>query len=591
MPITAQEREQQIRQAEEILFSGPQSLGFANGLFFGHFNAGQIHPYPELKAEERDTVAKAVSEVRRFAQEKIDAAAIDRNAEIPPEVIAGLGELGVLSMAVPVAYGGRGFSQLGYCRIMEVIGGHCAATAVFVNAHHSIGIRAVLLYGTEEQKQRWVPDLAGGRKLAAFALTEPEAGSDAASVQTTATPAPDGKSFLLNGEKRYITNGAIAQVLTVMARTPVPGSPETKVSAFLVTPDMPGFEVLEARMPKVGIRGTATARLAFHDMPVPAENLLGQPGKGLQIALNTLNYGRITFGASCTGAAKVCLKAAATHAKKRVQFKQTLSEFELVKKKIAFMAAHAFAMEATVNQCAALIDQGADIKLETAMLKVWSTDALWTIVNDTIQIFGGQAYFCYEPYERMMRDARINMIGEGANDVLRDFVAMVGMKPVIDHLLGLRTALSTPFKELGTLLSFGARRVGAQLRLTAPEVPVRSGELQPYAQELAKRLREFGLAVQSALLRYREAIVDRQYVLERLSDAACELYASGCTLSRLEHMLSEGNGHPAELAREVLAGKYYLRLADRRVRQSLAALKDNDDALTTATANAVLEKY
>src|SRR5438128_525394 len=203
MVVTVQEREQQIKQAEEILFSGPQELGFANGLFFGHFNASALYPYPELKPEERATVTQAVEEVRRFAEEKIDATAIDRNAEIPSDVIAGLGRLGVLGMTVPVAYGGRGFSQLAYCRIMEVLGGHCAATTVFVNAHHSIGIRALLIYGTEEQKRKWVPDLASGRKLAAFALTEPEAGSDAANVQTMATPTPDGKTFLLNGQKRY----------------------------------------------------------------------------------------------------------------------------------------------------------------------------------------------------------------------------------------------------------------------------------------------------------------------------------------------------------------------------------------------------
>src|SRR6266404_7999030 len=172
MTVTAQEREQQLKQAEEILFSGPQKLGFANGLFFGQFNAAQIYPYPEIQPEERDIVAKAVNDVRRFVEEKIDAAAIDRNAEIPSEVTAGLGELGVLGMTVPVQYGGRGFSQLAYCRIMEVLGGHCAATTVFVNAHHSIGVRALLIYGTEEQKRCWVPDLASGRKLAAFALTE-----------------------------------------------------------------------------------------------------------------------------------------------------------------------------------------------------------------------------------------------------------------------------------------------------------------------------------------------------------------------------------------------------------------------------------
>jgi alkylation response protein AidB-like acyl-CoA dehydrogenase len=589
MPVSTQDREQQIKQAEEVLFSGPQKLGFAGGLFFGHFNATQIYPYPQLRADERETVAKAVAEVRRYCDQHIDAAAIDRNADIPADVVRGLGELGVLGMAAPPEYGGRGFSQLAYCRVMEVIGGHDAAVAVFVNAHHSIGIRALMLYGTEEQKRRWLPDLIAGRKLAAFALTEPEAGSDAANVQTKATPSQDGKSYVLNGEKRYITNGGIAQILTVMARTPVPGSQDTKVSAFIVTPDMPGFEVAEARMPKVGIRGTATARLAFRDMIVPAENVLGQVGRGLQIALNVLNYGRITFGASCTGVAKVCLRAAATYAKKRKQFKQTLSEFELVKKKMAYMAAHAFAMEATVDQCAALIDRGGDIKLETAMLKVWSTDALWTIVNDTFQVYGGKAYFCDEPFERMMRDARINMIGEGANDVLRCFISMVGMKPVIDQLLGVKSALSSPFANLGTLWNFGKRDLEA--RLIAPDVPVRSDQLRDEARELARRLREFGRAVQGELFRHREAIVDRQYVLERLADAACELYASGCTLSRLDHLLAQSNGNAAETARGVQAGRYFLRLADRRVRHSLAALSDNDDAMTTATADAWLEKY
>src|SRR6516162_6676732 len=346
MALTAQEREQQIKEAEELLFSGPQTLGFAKALFFGQFNAPLVFPYTEIKPEEREVVQQAVADVRRYAEEQIDAAAIDRDADIPAHVIAGLARLGVLGMTAPKEYGGRGFSQLGYCRIMEVLGGHCASTAVFVNAHHSIGIRGLVLFGTDEQKRRWLPPLVRGEQLAAFALTEPEAGSDAANVQTRATPMPDGKTYVLDGEKRYITNGAIAQVLTVMARTPVPNSAETKVTAFLMTPDMPGFEVVESRMPKCGIRGTATARLAFHGIPVPAENVLGQVGKGLKVAMTVLDFGRTTFGASCTGAAKVCLKAAVKHANTRVQFKQTLGEFELVKKKIAYMGAHIFAMEA-----------------------------------------------------------------------------------------------------------------------------------------------------------------------------------------------------------------------------------------------------
>ncbi len=588
MALTAEQMKQQRKDAEELLFSGPQKLGFAKALFFGHFNAPLLFPYPGIDPGERDRLNKILADVRRFADEKMDPAAIDRKAEIPPEVVAGLGDLGVLGMTAPREHGGQGISQLGNARVMEVIGARDAGTAVFINAHHSIGMRALLLFGTEEQKRRWLPGVASGRQLAAFALTEPQAGSDAGNVQTRATPTPDGKTYILNGEKRYITNGGIAQVLTVMARTPVPGSSDTKVTAFLVTPDMPGFEVVEARMPKCGIRGTATARLAFHNMPVPAENVLGQVGKGLRIALTVLDFGRTTFGASCTGVAKVCLRASIQHANSRVQFKQKLGEFELVKKKIAFMGAHAFAMEATVSQCAAFIDRGAeDYMLETAMLKVWSTDALWQIVNDTMQIYGGQAYFANEPYERMMRDARINQIGEGANDVLRAFIAMVGMKPVADVLLGVKNALSHPFRDFGTLWGFGRKQLEA--RVWTPYVPVQSPALRLEGHELGRRINEFGRAVQSMLMRHREGILERQYVQERIADAACDLYAAACTLSRLDGLMAYGNGNGADINQDVAAGKYFLRLASRRVRQNLSALYDNDDEQTTATANAFLK--
>ncbi len=591
MTLTAEQLQQQKQAAEELLFSGPQTLGFAKGLFFGHFNAGLLNPYPHIRADEQRRVEEKVAEVRRYCDEHIDATAIDRNAEIPTEVVAGLGRIGVLGATAPAEYGGQGFSQLANCRIMEVIGGHDAAVGVFVNAHHSIGIRALLLFGTEEQKRRWLPSLTSGEKLAAFALTEPEAGSDASNVQTTATPTPDGKGYILNGTKRWITNGGIAGVLTVIARTPGTGRDKKKeITAFLVTPDMPGFKVLEERMAKTGIRGTATGRLAFENMFVPVENVLGQVGKGLRIALTVLDFGRTTFGACCTGAAKTCVRAAAMHAKKRVQFEQPIADFELVKKKIAWMAAHAFAMEATTMECAHFIDSGfEDYMLETAMLKVWSTDALWKIVNDTIQIFGGKAYFTDEPYERMMRDARINMIGEGANDVLRAFIAMVGIKPVADQFLSVKNALGHPLRDFGTLLSFGGKQLRA--RFTTPEVPVRSSSLRESAQELGRRVRDFSLAVQSMLIKHRENILFRQYVQERLADAACELYASSCTLARLDALMTVGNGHAEEVARDVAAGRYFLRLTNRRIKQCLAALSDNDDPDTTATADAVLAKY
>ena len=614
MALTTAQMQEQKKQAEELLFSEDLKLGFAKALFFGQFQAPLLFPYPELKPEEKATVEASVANVRRFAEERIDAAAIDRNSDIPRDVIDGLGTLGVLGMAAPPEFGGRGFSQLAFTKIMEIIGGHCAATGVFVNAHHSIGIRALLLFGTKEQQARWLPDLVSGKTLAAFALTEPEAGSDAANVQTTAIPSPDGKGWILNGEKRYITNGAIAGVLTVMARTPVPPSPlspggrgagsegETKISAFLVTPDMPGFEVLAARMDKCGIRGTATARLAFRDMYVPAENLLGQLGKGLRLALTVLDFGRITFGASCTGVAKKCLQAAIAHANKRVQFKETLSEFELVKKKIAFMAANAFAMEAVTAECASVIDRGfEDFMLDTALLKVWSTDALWTIVNDTLQIYGGQGYFTRDPYERMMRDARINMIGEGANDVLKAFIAVVGMRGVGENLKGILAALKHPIQEFGTLWSFGRTQLSA--RFSTPEIPVKNAHLRKDANELAMRVRDFGLAVIETLRLFRtkarehkngvadeelkimEVVIRSQYLHERLAESACDLYASSCTLARLDHLMGQRDAE-----RDIQAGRYFLTLANRRIKQNLAALWDHDDALTTATADAWLGK-
>jgi alkylation response protein AidB-like acyl-CoA dehydrogenase len=576
-------REKQMRQAEELLFSGPHRAGFAKALFRGEFRGQVLFPYPELPPEEQAEANAAVATVRRFAETTIDAAAIDREADIPPQVIRGLGELGVLGMAAPKEYGGRGFSQTQYCQVMEVIGGHCASTAVFVNAHHSIGLRALVLFGTEEQKARWLPRLARGEVLAAFALTEEQAGSDAANVQTTATPSPDWRTFVLNGAKRYITNGGIAGVLTVMARTPDPKGGESKVTAFLVTPDMPGFEVVEARMPKCGIRGTATAKLAFHEMPVPASNVLGPLGKGLRVALTVLDFGRTTFGASCTGAAKTCLAASVRHANRRRQFGRTLGEWELVKKKIARIAAWAYAMEATTYETAALIDSGAeDYMLETAMLKVFSTEALWDCVYETLQIHGGQGYFTDEPYERMMRDARINQIGEGANEVLKSFIAAVGMRDIGLSLKSTYDDLKRPARAVSTFARFGSSHI-ARL-VSRPRVPVHSSSLEAPARQLAKRVARFGWAVEWMLFRYREAILERQYVHERLADAAMALYSASCTLARLDRDAQR----PTRVEADHAAGGLYLGMAFRRFDHALRELNHNDDAANTAVADAYL---
>ncbi len=576
------QREKQMAEAEALLADGALRASFAKGLFFGQYRDELLPPYPDVTADVE--VNHAVEAVRRFCHASIDPVRIDREARIPDEVIRSLGQLGVLGACLPKHVGGRGFRQLAYCRMIEVIGGHCGGTALFVNAHHSIGPRAIVLFGTRTQQDRYLPKLATGEWLSAFALTEREAGSDAANVQTTATPTLDGTGYRLNGEKRWITNGGIAHVLTVMARTPVARSSDTKITAFIVTPDMPGFEVLEARMDKCGVRGSATGRLAFRDMFVPKENILGRLGQGLKVALTVLDFGRTTFGASCSGAAKFCVERAFRHAQERVQFAQPLASFELVKEKLAYMAAGAFAMESATYQTAALIDaDNSDFMVETAMLKVFATEVLWRIINDTIQIYGGKAYFTDEPFERMMRDARINMIGEGANDVMRVFVALVGMREVGLELKGVVDALASPFSNLGTLGTFAGRRLNSLF--SAPAVRIRNLELDEDATRQGALVKTLATQVDRLLRRYQESIFDRQYQLGRVADAAIELYVSACVLARIDRMLSDHHLPAEERRRGLSTGRYYLATAARRVRRHLADLWDNCDSETTAAAD------
>src|SRR6266513_1095718 len=539
------ERQKEIQQAEELLFAGPQALGFAKGLFAGHFVSDWVMPYPRIPVAQQIQLDASLRELRNFLDEFLDPVEIDRQADIPRAVIDGLGRVGVLGMTAPKEVGGHGFSQMANCQILEEIGSRCASTSVFVNAHHSIGIRALLLFGTHEQKQKWLPKLVTGEQLGAFALTEKEAGSDAANVQMTATPSADGSHFILNGEKRYITNASIAQVLTVMARTPVPGKEgKTAITAFLVTPDMPGFTMLDARMPKLGIRGTATGRFAVRNVRVPKENILGPIGKGLRVALTVLDFGRTTFGACCTGAARHCLQLAVDHAIE-------------------------------------------DYMIETAMLKVFTTERLWEAVNDAFQIHGGSAYFDDNPLGRMLRDARINQIGEGSNEVLTSFIALVGMRgPGMEFKEIYDTMMSFSMNRVGKAWSAGMNRLGATVR--TPAVAVQSEELRGFAGQLGRLIWRFNVAVNRALVVYREPVLEMQLIQERIAGAAMELFASTCTLSRWDSDLQARGRNGEKQPLDFTAPEYFLRKSIRHAKELLAKLNDNDDRALLAAADSTL---
>ena len=590
MNQTEIQRQKEMQQAEELLFSGHQELGFAKGLFLGKFVADWAMPYPRISPAQQKELDAAMAEIRPMLDRELDSDAIDRNEDIPRNVIEGLAHTGVLGMTAPKEHGGRGFSQMQYCQVLEEIGKRDASVSVFTNAHHSIGVRALLLFGTKEQQAQWLPPLVSGEQLAAFALTEENAGSDAAAVQMTATPTEDGSAYVLNGRKRYITNVDIAHVLTVMARTPVPGKPgKDAITAFLVTKDMPGFNMINGRMEKLGIKGTATATFELNNVRVPKENILGPLGKGLRVALTVLDFGRTTFGACCTGGAKTCLELAIKHANTRKQFNKTLGELELVKKKIARMAADIYAMEAMTNVTASLIDRGLeDYMMETAMLKVFTTERLWDAVMDAFQIHGGAAYFTDLPLERMIRDARINQIGEGSNEVLTSFTALVGMRGPGMEFKELYDTMLKPSRGLSKAWTAGMNRLNSAVKV--PNVPVQSAALRGYAGQLGRLIWRFNLAVNKALIQYREPVLDMQLVQERIANVAMEMFASACTLSRLDSELQSAGNNGGNPPAQRDAAELFLTQSIRRMRQNLAGLMDNDDRKVLATADAVLGK-
>ena len=363
----------------------------------------------------RSTIKKFVDkEVRPLAEQ------IDQEAEIPRELIKKIAAQGFLGICFPQEYDGAGAGEIGYCIMLEEFSRACASTTVFIGGHISIGTMAIYLDGTEEQKRKYLPPLCRGEKIAAFALTEPEAGSDAASIQTTAVP--DGDYYVINGGKIYITSGAIANVITLFAATDKKLGARGGISAFIVDTDTPGFSVVRVE-DKMGIRGTFTSELRFEDMRVPKENLLGRPGHGFMTAMKTLDVGRLSLAAGCVGAAKELLKLSAEYAKQRVQFGKPIAQNQAIQWMLADMATDIFAMESLTYRAAWMCDQKMKISKVSAMAKLYCSEALDRIVDKAVQIHGGLGYMKKYPVERFYRDSRINRIFEGTNEIQRMVIA------------------------------------------------------------------------------------------------------------------------------------------------------------------------
>ncbi|XP_050018431.1 very long-chain specific acyl-CoA dehydrogenase, mitochondrial [Alexandromys fortis] len=556
-----------------------ESKSFAVGIFKGQLTTDQVFPYPSvLNQEQTQFLKELVGPVGRFFEEVNDPAKNDSLEQVEEKTLQGLKELGAFGLQVPSELGGLGLCNTQYARLAEIVGMHDLGVSVILGAHQSIGFKGILLFGTKAQKEKYLPKVASGKALAAFCLTEPSSGSDAASIRTSAVPSPCGKYYTLNGTKIWISNGGIADVFTVFAKTPIKdaatGAVKEKITAFVVERSFGG---VTHGLPekKMGIKASNTAEVYFDGVKVPAENVLGEVGGGFKVAVNILNNGRFGMAATLAGTMKAIIAKAVDHATNRTQFGDKIHNYGMIQEKLARMAILQYVTESMAYMLSANMDQGfTDFQIEAAISKIFGSEAAWKVTDECIQIMGGMGFMKEPGVERVLRDIRIFRIFEGTNDILRLFVALQGCMDKGKELSGLGNALKNPLGNVGLLIGEAGKQlrrrtgIGSGLSLSGvvhPELS-RSGELTVQALE------EFATVVEATLIKHKKAIVNEQFLLHRLADGAIDLYAMVVVLSRASRSLSEG--HPEAQHEKMLCDSWCIEAA-ARIRENMANLQSS----------------
>jgi alkylation response protein AidB-like acyl-CoA dehydrogenase len=567
---------------------------FVQSLCMGRIEEEILFPYPAMAPGERDVVEQVTASIDQLlAGREKDFRAWDVKGEMPPEFIEELKGFGLFGLIIPEAYGGLGFGSAAYSRVLHQIATHDGSVALTVGAHSSIGMRGLMLFGTEAQKARWLPRLASGELIAAFCLTEPGAGSDAASIRTNARREGDG--WILNGEKLWITNGGIAGFYTVFAKTPSGnGDGKAHMTAFIVPRDLPGVST-GPHEDKMGIRASNTTTVHFEDVRLTGEHVLGEVGQGFKAAMKILNAGRSGLGGGCVGGLKKLISLTTRQAKERRQFGRPIAEFGLVKQKIGEMVVAAYATESVVGVVAGLSDQGyEDYAVEAAISKVYGTEALWRSADEALQVAGGNGYMREFPYERIVRDVRINRIFEGTNEILRLFIALTALNRVGTQLKelaqGLKGAMADPIKGFGVLSDYAMKHAAIRTGLVGEKRSF--SKLHPALAEMGDAyeglVREVAWVADRELRRYGKEIIGKQFVSKRIADVLIDLFVTACVFSRvtasLEKLGEKGAAHELEIARVAF------RAARSRIRGNLHRVDSNDDELVTSLADDALER-
>ncbi len=551
----------------------PRPDGIVKALFAGQIRDDLLAPYPVLDAGEAAQVEALVSRFNEMAARLVDPRVIDRDEVIPESVRQAMAELGLFGLTIPEQYGGLGLGIGAYARVIEAITHVCPALMLLLGAHLSIGLKGLLLYGNEEQRARYLPKLATGEAIAAFALTEPQAGSDAQSIQSVAVR--DGSGWRLNGSKIWISNGDIASMITVFARTPEVsrGDPLT---AFLVEPGHEGF-ALGPNAQKMGLRGNNATVLRFSDVHIPAENVLGEPGQGFRIAVHILNSGRLGLAASCAGTMKHCLELATKWALQRKAFGSTISEYELIQRKVAQMAVDILVTESMAQVAIGLAEKGLDYEVEAAIAKVYASEAMWRTADELVQMAGGRGYVGPYPYERILRDARVERIFEGTNEILRLFIVEQGVKPLAKYMRQASRSTRGRLELVGHMLS----------HLSEPTVAAMTesdlSDLVEVFRDIAGHLHR---DTENTLQRHGKSLVQRQVLVARLADMAIDAYGMAAVLSRLTSLARDKGA----LRDALTVAVPYFGQAANRFEQNRGGLGRNDDAAWVEAARLAYER-
>ena len=556
---------------------------FMRGLFAGEIADELLFPYPaplnERNPEEAAVVVRLVTALNEMVTSGlINSAQFDDEETISDEVIEAMADAGLLAIATPKEFGGLGLSVSSYARVFGAIASIDPSLGVFMGVHCGLCTKAIELFANHEQKVRYLPALARGETLGAYALTEPETGSDAQHIVSRAERSPDGNGWMLNGRKHWIGNGHRAGVLVTFAQTPIErdGKMIQRPTAFIIRPDMPGFRVVRT-VRKMGIRGSTQAELAFENMFVPDDHVLGEVGKGFRVAVNALNAGRLSLASGCATATKRLLGEMTRYAEARVQFGAPLATFEITQRKLATVASEAYAADAMVGSLAAALDSdNVDASLEAACAKVFASEMVWRAADEMVQLAGGRGFVQPWPYERYLRDARINRIFEGANEILRLFVGLNGIEGPAQELKELAAALKNPIRNWLLVSEYARDRVKTAIGATEKFSVQLHPRLDTHRKYIEKHTAELAQLTERAIMRYKKDILHKQLVVERLAEMAMEIYARTSTIARTQRLLEHGD--EAQYARELAFTDLFCRESGLRFRNARNGLNEPDDA-------------